>query len=86
MTYSAALTICCGRDQAEVGRRADRIGRPPEQIDVAGTPGEVIDKLAAWGEAGASRVYLQVLDLDDPDHVRLLGEEVRPAVTAAAPS
>src|SRR5439155_13634092 len=68
MTLSAALTICCGKDKAEVERRAARIGRPPEHIDVAGTPTEVVDKLGEWHDAGASRIYFQVLDLDDPDH------------------
>src|SRR5438270_130113 len=45
LVYSAALTVCCGKDGAEVGRRAARIGRDPERIDVAGTPAQVGDRL-----------------------------------------
>jgi len=78
LVYSAALTVCCGRDAAEISRRAARIGRAPGQIDVAGTPPEVADKLGAWASAGAQRVYLQVLDLHDLDHIRLLAGEVMP--------
>src|SRR2546429_518899 len=80
LVYSAALTVCCGKDGAEVGRRAARIGRDPERIDAAGTPAQVVDRLKGWAEAGAGRIYLQVLDLDDLDHIRLLGAEVLPHV------
>ena len=80
VVYSAALTVCCGKDGAEVGRRAARIGREPARIDVAGTPAQVVDRLKGWAEAGAGRIYLQVLDLDDLDHIRLLGAEVLPHV------
>jgi alkanesulfonate monooxygenase len=38
----------------------------------------VVDRLAEWGEAGATTLYLQLIDLTDLDHVRLLGEEVLP--------
>ena len=34
-------------------------------------------RIAAYAEAGAQRVYLQVLDLDDLEHVDLLGDQVR---------
>lgn len=44
----------------------------------AGTLDEVRAKLGAFAEAGVERVYLQVLDLDDLDHIGLIGEEVRP--------
>jgi alkanesulfonate monooxygenase SsuD/methylene tetrahydromethanopterin reductase-like flavin-dependent oxidoreductase (luciferase family) len=80
MTLSAALATCCGRDAAEVERRAKAIGRPPANIDLAGTPAEIVDKLGQWQEAGATRAYLQLLDLTDLDHVRLLAEEVMPQV------
>ena len=80
LVYSAALTVCCGADDAEIARRAERIGRPPDRIDLAGTPAQLVEKLARWSDAGAERVYLQVLDLDDLDHVRLLATEVLPRV------
>ena len=45
---------------------------------VAGTPAEVVDRLGQFGEAGATRAYLQVLDLADLDHVELVAAEVLP--------
>jgi F420-dependent oxidoreductase-like protein len=83
LVYSAAQTVCCGTDEAEVARRAAAIGRDVEQLragGMAGTVSELVDKLAAWQEAGVQRVYLQVLDLSDLEHIALLGEQVRPAV------
>lgn len=83
LVYSAAQTVCCGTDEAEVARRAAAIGRDVEQLragGMAGTVSELVDKLGAWQEAGVQRVYLQVLDLSDLEHIALLGEQVRPAV------
>jgi len=79
--YSAALSVCCGRDEAEVERRARATGRTVEEArrsGPTGTPDEVVDYIAGFRDAGAQRVYLQVLDIGDLDHVRLLGQEVRP--------
>jgi F420-dependent oxidoreductase-like protein len=79
--YSAAQVVCCGTDEAEVTRRAASIGRQPEELranGAAGTPDEVVARLRAFGEIGADTVYLQVLDLDDLDHIRLLSDEVVP--------
>jgi hypothetical protein len=38
----------------------------------------VVERLAAFAAAGAQRAYLQVLDLDDLDHLRLIAAEVMP--------
>jgi alkanesulfonate monooxygenase len=35
-------------------------------------------KLASYRDAGAQRLYLQVLDLADLDHLRLVAAEVLP--------
>jgi alkanesulfonate monooxygenase SsuD/methylene tetrahydromethanopterin reductase-like flavin-dependent oxidoreductase (luciferase family) len=78
MVLSSALTVCVGEDEAEIARRAERIGRPTDRIDLAGTPEQVAEKLRAFADAGATRAYLQVLDLADLDHVRLIGAEVAP--------
>jgi F420-dependent oxidoreductase-like protein len=83
LVLSAALTVCCGADEAEVERRAAAIGQPAEQLragGAAGTPQEVLDRIGLYRDAGATRMYLQVLDLDDLDHLRLLGSEVLPHV------
>jgi F420-dependent oxidoreductase-like protein len=81
MTFSAALVLCCGADEAEVERRAAAIGREPAELrrnGAAGTPDEVAATLRAWNEAGAERIYLQVLDLADLDHLDLVATEVAP--------
>ena len=84
LRYSVAHTVCCGRDTAELDRRAAAIGRPLADLRadaVAGTPAEVIDRIGQFGEIGADGVYLQVLDLDDIDHLELIAAEVLPQVT-----
>lgn len=83
MTWSAALVVCCGRDEAEIARRAGRIGREVDELrtnGAAGTPDEVLATIGRYAEAGATRIYLQVLDLADLDHLALLGAEVLPHV------
>jgi F420-dependent oxidoreductase-like protein len=84
LTYSAALVICCGANEAEFERRAAAIGREPAELrqnGAAGTADEVIATLARWRDAGAQRMYLQVLDLSDLDHLELVAADVAPHVT-----
>jgi F420-dependent oxidoreductase-like protein len=81
MTFSIALVLCCGADEAEVVRRAAAIGREPGELrqnGAAGTPEEVVAALRAWADAGADRIYLQVLDLADLDHLDLVAADVAP--------
>jgi F420-dependent oxidoreductase-like protein len=81
LVYSSAVTVCVGKDDAEVARRAEAIGRTAGQwrpSDVGGTPAQVVDVLGGFAEAGAQRVYLQVLDLADLDHLDLIAAEVAP--------
>jgi F420-dependent oxidoreductase-like protein len=80
---TVALVVACGTDEAEYSRRAAAIGRAPDELranGAAGLPAEVIDTLLAYRDAGATTAYLQVLDLDDLDHLRLLAAEVMPEV------
>jgi alkanesulfonate monooxygenase SsuD/methylene tetrahydromethanopterin reductase-like flavin-dependent oxidoreductase (luciferase family) len=80
LVYSAALVLCCGKDDAEIARRAERIGRTPDELianGAGGTPAQVLEKIAAFAEAGATRIYLQMLDLDDLDHLALVADEVQ---------
>ena len=84
LRLSAAQTVCCGVDEADVQRRAASIGRKADELranGVAGTPDEVVARLQAFAGIGAQTVYLQVLDLDDLEHVGLLAEEVLPRVS-----
>lgn len=83
LTYSAALVMCVGADEAEFSRRAAAIGREPAELrehGVAGTVSEVVDRLGTLAEHGASRVYLQVLDMADLEHLDLVAREVAPQI------
>jgi F420-dependent oxidoreductase-like protein len=83
MTYSSAQVVCCGRDEAEVARRAAAIGREPEELrtnGLAGTPEEIVAKIGQFADIGTDIVYLQVLDLDDLGHLELIAAEVLPAL------
>jgi F420-dependent oxidoreductase-like protein len=82
MTYSAAQVVCCGRTPDELKRRAAAIGREVDELrehGLAGTTAEIADKIAEFAGLGATRMYLQVLDLTDLDHLALLAELI-PAV------
>jgi F420-dependent oxidoreductase-like protein len=85
LVISAALVLCVGETADELARRAAAIGREPEELrrnGVAGSVDEAVATLAAWRGAGAERVYLQVLDLADLDHLRLVAERVAPQLPA----
>jgi F420-dependent oxidoreductase-like protein len=82
LTYSAAQTVCCGRTADDLARRAAAIGRKPDELrehGLAGTPDEIAARIAEFAAIGATRMYLQVLDLDDLDHLELLAELIVPA-------
>ena len=76
---SVALVCCVAEDEKTFARRAAAIGRQPEELrenGVAGSPAEALEKLDSYRQVGASRVYLQLLDVDDLEHVDLLAKEV----------
>ncbi|HLH46531.1 MAG TPA: LLM class F420-dependent oxidoreductase [Acidimicrobiales bacterium] len=80
---SSAVVVCCGADDAEVSRRAAAIGREVDELranGACGRPEQVAERLGEYADAGAGTVYLQVLDLSDHDHVRLIAREVTPLV------
>ena len=81
LTYSAALVAVVGGDEAEFARRAAAIGRDPEELrasGVAGTAAEAVDVLHRYADAGVERVYRQILDLTDLDHLDLVAADVLP--------
>jgi F420-dependent oxidoreductase-like protein len=83
MIRSAALAVCCGKNDAELALRASNIGRDLSELrenGLAGSPSEIADKMLHWGELGISRMYLQMLDITDLEHVALIASEVVPAV------
>ncbi|MFD5552773.1 LLM class F420-dependent oxidoreductase [Streptomyces sp. NPDC127068] len=81
LVYSNALVTCVGRTDEEVARRAAVIGREVDELKengLAGSPAEVVEKLGRYAAVGSERVYLQILDLDDLDHLELVASEVMP--------
>jgi len=77
--YSTAQVVCCGTDEDEVVRRASRIGRDVNELrqqGLAGTPNELVDKIGRFTEIGATRIHLQLLDLEDVEHIELIAQEV----------
>ena len=83
LAWSNALVVCAGADEAEIARRAAAIGREVDELrenGLAGTPAEIVDRIGAFAEAGTERIYLQVLDLSDLDHLALVAEEIMPHV------
>ncbi|MGD8201560.1 hypothetical protein ACQE98_12935 [Ornithinimicrobium sp. W1679] len=48
---------------------------------LVGTPDEVVEQIGRWRErTGVERLYLQMLDLSDLDHVELVASAVLPQV------
>ena len=81
MRYSVALVACAGATEADVVRRAAAIGREPAELrknGAAGTAEETAAAVRKYIDAGADRVYFQILDLSDLDHVDFIAHEVAP--------
>ncbi|MFH8801260.1 LLM class F420-dependent oxidoreductase [Streptomyces sp. NPDC017936] len=80
ITYSNALVACVGKDDQEVARRAAAIGREVDELKLnglAGSPAEVVDKIGRYAAIGSRRIYLQILDLHDLDHLELIAGQVQ---------
>jgi len=87
IVYSAAFVACAGRDESELARRAAAIGRDLDELrtnsPLVGTPAQIAERLAAFADAGVERVYLQLLDISDLDHLEFFAAEVMPAFGGA---
>ena len=80
------MVACVGRTDAEIERRADAIGRDVDELrenGFGGTPEEVARKIVRLREIGAQRIYFQVLDLSDLDHLEVIASDVVRMVNAA---
>ncbi|ADU47132.1 putative F420-dependent oxidoreductase [Intrasporangium calvum DSM 43043] len=78
--YSAAQVVVLGEDAATLRRRSAAIGREVDELrtnGLAGSADEIVDRIGAFAEVGASRLYLQVLDLSDLDHLEEIAHRVQ---------
>ncbi|HLL67525.1 MAG TPA: LLM class F420-dependent oxidoreductase [Micromonosporaceae bacterium] len=83
LARSIAHPTFCGRTDAEVRERVERAGGSMDHLrerGLVGTPAEVVDRLGAYADLGATRAYLQIVDMTDLDHVELIATEVLPRV------
>jgi F420-dependent oxidoreductase-like protein len=83
IVFSFAQTIVCGTTEAEVRRRAEAAGLDPNGPrerggQLYGTPDRIADQLHEFVKLGASRAFLQVLDMRDLEHLELIAAEVAP--------
>ena len=80
---SVALPTIAARTDAEFRRRAETIHADADEfraINFAGSPAAIVDKIGRLGELGAGRVYLQLIDVRDFEHLDLIAGEVLPQV------
>lgn len=77
MIWSTALVAVAGATEADFARRAAAIGREPSELRSNGAAGLVedfVDTVAAYDEVGCDRMYLQILDVKDLEHLSLIAE------------
>ncbi|MCC6628060.1 MAG: LLM class flavin-dependent oxidoreductase [Chloroflexi bacterium] len=89
------IQVICYRTEAELGQRLGHVAPPHPAASpsetlaalrarsphvIAGSPAEVIDRIAAYAAAGVQEIMVQRLDLDDMDGLQIIAEEVAPHV------
>jgi F420-dependent oxidoreductase-like protein len=79
---SLAMSTFAGPDDDAVQRRAARIGKTLAEVrdgtNIVGGADEIAERVAHYRSFGIERVYFQLLDLQDVEHVEFLGSEVLP--------
>jgi F420-dependent oxidoreductase-like protein len=75
LVFSAAQTIACGRTAAEAAARVNAIGHQPP---LHGTPDQVVEQIGRFAELGATRMFLQIRNLADLDHLDVIAADVAP--------
>ena len=89
MRTTVALPTVVATDDADYLRRLAAIGADADtfaEVNIAGTPGAAVEKLLRLRDLGADRVYLQLVDLRDLDHLELSAAAVLPHLRGALPA
>jgi alkanesulfonate monooxygenase len=83
LVRSVALVVCCGENETVLERRASNIGRDVGELStngLAGSPAQIVEKILTYGALGVTRIYLQILDMSDLEHVGVIASEVMGAL------
>ncbi len=82
LTLSVPGGTASGKTPAQAKQRAAAIGRDLVELGdgggFAGTASEVVDRIGVLADLGIDRIYFQILDLHDLDHLEFLATEVVP--------
>ncbi|HLY27844.1 MAG TPA: TIGR03560 family F420-dependent LLM class oxidoreductase [Aggregatilineales bacterium] len=74
---SIMTEVIFGADEAALRKKLQQRPEPGPEL-IVGTPSQVIDKIGEFVEAGAERLMLQWLDLDDLNGIEKLAQTVLP--------
>jgi F420-dependent oxidoreductase-like protein len=78
---TVALPTVVASSDADYLRRLAAIGEDADtfaEVNIAGSPDAAVEKLLRLRELGADRVYLQLVDLRDLEHLEVIAAEVLP--------
>jgi alkanesulfonate monooxygenase SsuD/methylene tetrahydromethanopterin reductase-like flavin-dependent oxidoreductase (luciferase family) len=81
LIMSIPRTVAVGATEAEASRRAEASYTDLASLrrdGIAGTTDEAVDRISAIQELGVDRLYLQVVDLRDLDHLDFIAREILP--------
>jgi hypothetical protein len=81
LRMSATMQAMSGATKGEAEQRLERLGPPGARMlanGVVGAPSDLIAALEGLANDGCESVYLHIFDIDDLDHLRLIGAEVLP--------
>ena len=82
LKLSVALPTLAGADESDLARRARATGNDLAEFrgdtNITGGVPEIVAKVERLRARGAARVYFQLMDMRDLDHLELLGTEALP--------
>lgn len=83
LTFSIMSSMGIGANDSEIQERARASGKTAGELrasGVGGTPTQAVERLNQLESAGVQRIYLQLADFADLDHLELVAKEVLPHV------
>ncbi len=81
---SLMTRVLYGKDEASLNAKLASVGRSREELQkvgiIAGNASQVVEHIGRVAEAGAQRIMLQWIEMDDMDGLEALAKEVLPQV------